>query len=147
MIYRLLFIILVVFFTNLPEVNSQANLLNARVPQDVGRLSDDQKKIQQIQLKIGETTARIEKHISRVFHRFIDNKNIEKDDITYLGNTEMAACFIFGVQCNNSIGFIVLRSGHTLAIEALQVFVMSDFVTLFTATTIQHVLVHSTWAT
>ena len=42
-------------------------------------LSDDQKKIQQIQLKIGETTARIEKHISRVFHRFIDNKNIEKD--------------------------------------------------------------------
>jgi hypothetical protein len=44
MIYRLLFIILVVFFINLPEVNSQANLLNARVPQDVGRLSDDQKK-------------------------------------------------------------------------------------------------------
>ena len=44
MIYRLLFIILVVFFVNLPEVNSQANLLNARVPQDVGRLSDDQKK-------------------------------------------------------------------------------------------------------
>jgi gliding motility associated protien GldN len=44
MIYRLLFIILVVFFINLPEVNSQANLLNARVPQDVGRLSYDQKK-------------------------------------------------------------------------------------------------------
>ena len=44
MIHKLLFIILVAFFVNLPEVNSQANLLNARVPQDVGRLSDDQKK-------------------------------------------------------------------------------------------------------
>ena len=42
-------------------------------------LVDDSKKIQEIQLKIGEIAEVIEKHISLIFHRFIDDKNIEKN--------------------------------------------------------------------
>lgn len=62
-----------------PEIEIGTKVIWEKLDRFEIDLSDDQKKIQQIQLKIGETTARIEKHISRVFHRFIDNKNIEKD--------------------------------------------------------------------
>ena len=46
---------------------------------DLNQLKDDPKRIQTIQQKIGETASRIEKHISLIFHRFIDEKNIEKN--------------------------------------------------------------------
>ena len=40
--------------------------------------NDDSNKNEQIQIKIGEIAARIEKHISLIFHRFIDDKSSEK---------------------------------------------------------------------
>ena len=42
---------------------------------DYEELNYDQKKID---IKIGEIAARIEKHISLIFHRFIDEKSLEK---------------------------------------------------------------------
>ncbi len=46
---------------------------------ELENIQDDQKKIKKIQLKIGETATKIEKHISLIFHRFIDAKNIDKN--------------------------------------------------------------------
>ena len=43
---------------------------------DYEELNNDPKKID---IKIGEISARINKHISLIFHRFIDEKNVEKN--------------------------------------------------------------------
>ena len=42
-------------------------------------LNNDPQKPRTIQIKIGEVAARIQKHISLIFHRFIDDKNLEKN--------------------------------------------------------------------
>ena len=50
-----------------------------RLDIDLNEISDDPKRNEKIQIKIGEIASRIEKHISLIFHRFIDNKNEEKN--------------------------------------------------------------------
>ena len=42
-------------------------------------LNNDPQKPRTIQIKIGEVAARIQKHISLIFHRFIDDKSLEKN--------------------------------------------------------------------
>ena len=65
-----------------PNINTGTKIIWEKLDRlgiDLKELNDDPNKIQKIQIKIGEIAARIEKHISLIFHRFIDEKNSERN--------------------------------------------------------------------
>tara|TARA_A100000164_G_scaffold379620_1_gene424400 strand:+ start:3654 stop:5399 length:1746 start_codon:yes stop_codon:yes gene_type:complete len=65
-----------------PKINIGTKIIWEKLDKwgiELENIQDDQKKVKKIQLKIGETASKIEKHISLIFHRFIDAKSIDKN--------------------------------------------------------------------
>lgn len=53
----------------------------------------------------------------------------------------MTACLVLGIEGNDFFGLVVERAGNAFTVEALQVFVVRDSVTLIAAAVVQLVCV------
>ena len=59
----------------------------------------------------------------------------------------MTACFVLGIEGTDAVGLVVERAGHALTVEALQVLVVRDSVTLIAAAVVQLICVNGARAT
>ena len=90
-----------------------------RIGIDLKELNDDPQKYEKIQLKIGEIALRIEKHISLIFHRFLDNKN--EEDISkiqiFLNNAKIKPLNPFNESNNATHISPITKIGNSIAIR------------------------------